>query len=286
MTYDYHTHTNFSDGLLDPEELILLASKKKIKSISVTDHDSISNYSRVKEACEKYNIELIKGIEISSWYKGRDVHLLAYFEKEDDYLKLAVLEEKRKTERINRLYLICENLKSMDVIIDPDEMIDSENNHGIIGRPHVASLIIKKGYAKNQIEVFTKYLGNDKPGYVPTTYDSTLEMIKLVNDCNGLPVIAHPGNFFIDNPDELLVLIEAGLQGIECFHHSHNSSKVDEYLKLAKIHNLIVTGGSDFHGIRHRKKDKLRHIPLTEEQYITFKKRLYLCSEKNSIKTV
>ena len=285
MTYDYHTHTNFSDGLLDPEELILLASKKKIQSISVTDHDSISNYSRVKEACEKHNIELIKGIEISSWHKGRDIHLLAYFEKEDDYLKLADLEEKRKTERINRLYRICENLKSMDVIIDPNEMISNQNNHGIIGRPHVANLIIKKGYAKNQIEVFAKYLGNDKPGYVPTTYDSTLEMIKLVNKCHGLPVIAHPGNFFIDNPDELLVLIEAGLQGIECYHHSHNTSKVDEYLRLAKMYNLVVTGGSDYHGIRHRKKDKLRHIPLTEDQYINFKKRLYLCSEKNS-KTV
>lgn len=285
MTYDYHTHTNFSDGLLDPEELILLASKKRIKSISVTDHDCISNYTRVKAACNKYNIELIKGIEISSSYNGRDVHLLAYFEKEEDYFKLAFIEEKRKKERIERLYLICENLRKIDVIIEAEELINKSNNHVMIGRPHIAKLIIEKGYAKNQIEAFEKFLGNNKSGYVPTTYDSTLEMIKIVNDFHGLPVIAHPGNFFIDNPDDLLNLINAGLQGIECYHHSHNTSKVNAYLELAKKHNLVVTGGSDYHGIRYKKKDKFRYIPLSDEQYTVFKKRLYSCSE-NNIKTV
>lgn len=272
MSYDFHTHTTFSDGVLTPDALISLASQRGIKGISVTDHDSISNYSEVKDACKKYNVDLIMGIEISSQHKGKDVHLLGYFAKEEDYLKLNELENHRKVQRINRLKKICENLANVGVIIDADEIIN-QHPKGTIGRPQIAQKIIEKGYASSLDEVFSKYLSAGMSGYVPSTIEQTLDIIKLVNEHGGISSIAHPGTYFLNNMNALRELISGGLRGIECFYPSHDYQKMKNYLNIANNYKLVATGGSDYHGNPHR-PDNLGRVTVPEKEYVTFKQKL------------
>jgi predicted metal-dependent phosphoesterase TrpH len=278
LSYDYHTHSTFSDGLLNPDDLIELAVERGIKSISVTDHDSISNYSAVHNACKKNNVELIKGTEISSMYNGRDVHILAYFENETDYFKLETLENKRINERILRLRNICKNLNEIGIMIEPENIIARQEGRGTIGRPQIAREIIEKGYALSQNEVFQKFLVPGTPGYVPSTHDSSLDMIELVRNCNGLPVLAHPGNYYFNNEDDLLAMINAGLLGIECYCPSNNKDKLAYYLNVVKKYNLVATGGSDFHGFYQDRADNFGWILIPPAENEIFRERLSLCA--------
>jgi predicted metal-dependent phosphoesterase TrpH len=279
LSNDYHTHSTFSDGLLTPDDLIELAVERGIKTISVTDHDSISNYSSVLSACRKNNIELVKGIEISSMLNGKDIHILAYFETEEDYFKLEDLENKRKKERIERLEKICKNLGEIGVIIDPEEIVQRQNGKGTVGRPQIARMIIEKGYATTQNEVFIRFLGAGNPGYVPSTHDSTLDMIKLVRKYNGLPVLAHPGNYFFSNEDVLLTLINAGLLGIECYCPANKDDKILFYLGIVKKYHLVPTGGSDFHGFYKEGHDNFGWIMIPKAANESFRERLLLCAQ-------
>jgi predicted metal-dependent phosphoesterase TrpH len=278
MSYDYHTHSTFSDGLLEPEELISLAVERGIKTISVTDHDSISNYSIVSAACRKNNIELIKGLEISSSQNGRDIHILAYFEKEADYLKLENFEKTRKQERIDRLFQICNNLSEIGVMIEPEEIIEKQGGKGTVGRPQIAREIVEKGYAGTLNEVFIKFLGQGTPGYVSSSHDPTPEIIAMVRKFNGLPVLAHPGNYFYHNEDALDDLVKAGLLGIECYCPSNNPDKLNFYLGFVRKYHLVATGGSDFHGFNPDRVDNFGWIIIPEEVNNSFRERLALCA--------
>lgn len=279
MSYDYHTHSNFSDGLLTPEDLIDLAVERGIKSISVTDHDCISNYSSVFNACKRNNIELVKGIEISSLHNDKEIHILAYFEKEEDYFKLEELENQRKKERIERLAIICKNLNKIGIMIEPEEIIERQGEKGTVGRPQIARSIIEKGYAISQNEVFIKFLGAGTPGFVPSTHDSTLNIIELVRNFNGLPVLAHPGGFFFYNEDVLICLINGGLLGIECYCPSNNNEKLNYYLNIVKKYHLVATGGSDFHGFNSDWTDNFGWILIPKDENDIFRNKLLLCSQ-------
>src|SRR5690606_30438713 len=123
MIFDFHTHTTFSDGTLEPEELIAMAAKRNVNVISVTDHDTISNFKIVSSCCKKHGIEHIKGVELSSVYEGKDVHILAYFLREEDYEKLKDLEDSRTKSRVERIYKICEKLNGLGVDIKVEDVL-------------------------------------------------------------------------------------------------------------------------------------------------------------------
>jgi len=278
MIFDFHTHTTFSDGTLEPEELIKKAAKRNIKVISVTDHDTISNYQEVRQYCQKYGVELIKGIELSSIHEGKEVHILAYFAKENDYYKLSELAEERKKDREKRIYRICEKLKEAGIDISAADLL-AKSEKGSIGRPQVARAIIEKGYRMTFPEIFAEYLGNGAKAYVPSTTTSSIEIIKMVRELKGTPVLAHPGDYFQKNPEIINQFISAGLQGIEVYYSSHNQDKINFYLNLVRKYNLVATGGSDYHGNTKGREDYLGKIRIPETEYRLFFERIHFCSD-------
>ncbi len=274
MSYDFHTHSTFSDGTLEPENLISLAFEKGIKVISVTDHDTIANYSYVSKACKKYDIELIKGIELSSQLNGNDIHILAYFENENDYFKLKSLEEIQKKSRLARIFHICEKLKEINVFIEPEKIISNSEKAGSVGRPQVARELVIQGYVSDIPEAFDKYLAAGKQGYISSTNVSTSEVISTVKEFNGVPVLAHPGVKFMNKEESIKELIDYGLEGIEVYYPSHDYYKFSYYLNLARKYKLIATGGSDFHGPNIGKEDRFGKIKIPEAEYLRLKEKI------------
>ena len=277
MSFDFHMHTTFSDGTLSPDKLISLAAKRRIKILSVTDHDTISNYAEVNQACNKYDLQLIKGIEISSHLEDKDTHILAYFEHEEDYQKLAEIEYENKQRRITRLYKICENLALQGIEIDADQILSVSANKAIT-RPQIAQEMVKKGYVKSVQDAFTEYLYDGSKSYIPASQIHTYELLEKVREFGGLTVLAHPDTRFINREDLIIEMVKHGLQGIEIHHPSHDLLKRNHYTNLCRKYNLVVTGGSDYHGIKG-KEDNLGKTKLLEADYQRFIARIKECAD-------
>lgn len=241
---DLHIHTNASDGDLSPEELINKVSKKNLEVIAITDHDTINGYLKAKKFAAKKQIELIPGVEISTVWNDREIHVLAYeFDEEDgDFLRLIA---NQKQARRKRMKAIVEVLKAEGVDIDYDE-VRAESHPGNIGRPHAASVLIHKGYVGSVSEAFIRYLSTDKIKQIKTEYAVLEDVISIVHDAGGVLSIAHPGPLYSQN--EMKKLLKHPFDGIECIHPSHSYKVQKMFLDMAKSNNLLVTGGSDFHG--------------------------------------
>lgn len=250
---DLHTHTCYSDGELTPNELINLAIKNNVGTLAITDHDNIRGLKNINyEEINQDSIKLIPGIELSAKVKKGQMHILGYnIDIENDYLnqKLDSLRENN----INYILLLIEQLKkdySLNFLTqDIDNLINSNHN---LGRPDIAKLLIKYGYVTTVEEAFANYLlaAYDKIREIKKglTYEECLD---LIIKGGGLPVLAHPKTLKLSNK-ELLILIKEminkGLQGIEVYHSSHSLEERNNYLEIAQKYNLLVSGGSDYHG--------------------------------------
>lgn len=240
---DLHTHTYFSDGQYSPEELIIKAKAAGIDVISISDHDTVDGIPEAIEAGNKFGVEIIPGLEISSDIRDREVHLLAYFfdplNKElEEYLKFF------RAERIKRAIRIIEKLDALGLNISIDDVMKIARNSAV-GRPHIAKALVNNGLVSNYFEAFSKYIGNGCPAYERKVHVSPRSAFKIISDAGGLSFIAHPGNL----PDVIMVeLIEAGLDGIEVVHPSHLPYKVKHYRGIVNEYFLLESGGSDFHG--------------------------------------
>jgi predicted metal-dependent phosphoesterase TrpH len=240
---DLHTHTYFSDGQYSPEELIIKAKEAGIDVISISDHDTVDGIPEAIEAGNKFGVEIIPGLEISSDIRDREVHLLAYFfdplNKElEEYLKFF------RAERIKRAIRIIEKLDALGLNISIDDVMKIARNSAV-GRPHIAKALVNNGLVSNYFEAFSKYIGNGCPAYERKVHVSPRSAFKIISDAGGLSFIAHPGNL----PDVIMVeLIEAGLDGIEVVHPSHLPYKVKHYRGIVNEYFLLESGGSDFHG--------------------------------------
>ena len=240
---DLHMHTYFSDGQHSPEELILKVKEAGIDIIAVTDHDTVDGLPEAIEAGKKYGVEVIPGLEISSDIRDREVHLLAYFfnpaNKElEEYLKFF------RAERIKRAVIIIQKLKELGLVIELEEVMELARNSAV-GRPHIAKVLVKNGLVSNYFEAFSKYIGNGCPAYERKVHVSPRSAFKIISDAGGLSFIAHPGHL----PDAIMVeLIEAGLDGIEVVHPSHNEARQEFYRGVVDQYFLLECGGSDYHG--------------------------------------
>ena len=246
---DLHTHSTFSDGTYSPQELINLAYKNNIKAIAITDHDTIDGISYAIPEAEKFNIELINGIEISADYKGIEIHILGYFLdiKNTKLLNLLKVLEKTRNKRnqdlINKLNEIGVNI-SLDYV-------KSLSPLGLVTRAHFGKAIAEKGYTKNIKEAFNIYLGKGKPAYIKRTLIPYDQAIKIILESNGIPVLAHPMIYKLSNNDLDIAIRElkhAGLKGIECYYPSNTLKQTNTLLSMCKKYNMKITGGSDFHG--------------------------------------
>lgn len=242
---DLHLHTLFSDGTYTPLELVQEAAAKGLAVISVTDHDTVDGISSAIEIAGSKDIEVLPGIELTAEYEGLEIHILGYlidYQNKNLREKLDFL----KKNRIERIHKIVDKLGRMGLKLEAEDVFNISAG-GTVGRLHIARTMVAKGLVKSIFEAFQKYIGDKCPAYVCGFRFSPLEAIRLIRDMGGIPVLAHP---YILNRDELITqFIEYGLMGLEVYYPEHTQSMVNFYLGLAKKLNLLVTGGSDCHGL-------------------------------------
>ncbi len=243
---DLHIHTDYSDGTISPEKVVEEALKLNLQTIAITDHDSIDAIQIAQATCNGKGINIIPAIELSSYYGPTDIHILGYFIDIKNNALLGKLAELR-FERVERIKKITKKLNNLGVNINPQEVFDIAGK-GSPGRMHVAEALCKRGYCSNIQESFQRYLADECPAYVPKLTLMLEDAIELINSSGGISVYSHPGT---TKRDELIPkMVEYGLQGIEVYYPTHLPEDIARYLKLAKEYDLVVTGGSDYHGGR------------------------------------
>ena len=245
---DLHTHSVFSDGTLAVDALVSLAKKRHISVLSLTDHDTVRGVPSFLVSCKKHKIKGVAGIELSADYPSV-LHILGYRIDSDMFSGSSLYKTIRES-REARNVGICEKLKDAGIDISIREVL-KESNMDIIARPHIARILVKKGYAKTMSDAFTTYLQEGTVGYVSRFRASPEKCISLIRESGGLPVFAHP---WLTSPDMFEIkklaisLKEYGLWGIEGYSNSNNSLRIYDIIKLARELGLYITGGSDFHG--------------------------------------
>lgn len=243
---DLHLHTAYSDGKLWPEELLALVRETNLTAFSVTDHDTLEGYRHTKKLLREDDPELIPGVEISAEIEGEDMHLLGYLFDPDNKALNAALEEFKEIRR-QRGRTMVEKLNQMGLSIS-FEAVEKEAGGSVIGRPHVADVLLQENLVSNFDEAFNKYIGNGRPAYVPRGRMTPAEAIDLIHQAGGAAVLAHA--FIAGMNRQIDSLVSLGLDGLEVFHYSHKKHHVQQLKTLAKRHSLQQTGGSDFHGRR------------------------------------
>lgn len=247
---DLHIHTTASDGKLTPKQIVELAQERELELISITDHDTIGGYEEAKTEGLKRGIEVIPGVEITSDFKDEECHILAYCFDLNDSNMLSFLNDQSLI-RVERAQKIIKKLNKLGFDITFDE-VRAMAGKGVIARPHIAAVLVEKGYVANYREAFIRYLGNHAPAYYKCKYKSVEEIISIVHDAGGVVILAHPGTHYSDH--DLHEFIEMGIDGFEYIHPSHNYLLQKKYERLADKYGLLKTGGSDFHDIRFDEK--------------------------------
>jgi Predicted metal-dependent phosphoesterases (PHP family) len=245
MFADLHLHTNFSDGTYTPEELVAQAAKHQFAAIALTDHDTIEGCERAAAACKAAGIEFIVGAELTAEQDGNEVHILGYFLDSKNPVLLKEIS-KFQTVRQDRIREMVARLNQLNVPLEADAVFKLANCRSP-GRPHVARALVQAGLCDSLDEAFERFLKKNRPAWVPKAKMDALTAIELIHQANGLAVMAHPG---LNRTDEVIPsLVEAGLDGLECYHTKHPLPTAEHYLRIALRFGLLVTGGSDCHGM-------------------------------------
>ncbi len=245
MKFDLHTHTNYSDGTFTPDKLIQLAIEKELDGIAITDHDSVDALIYIeKNDINLGNLKLIPGIEFSTIHQDEEVHILGYFiDIHNENLKN--ISKELISSRIKRGERMIDQLQKLGLKINIEEVRElSSDNY--IGRPHIARVLVKKGYSTSVTDAFDKYLNRHCPGYVERFKLEIPSTINLIKNAGGIPVLAHPG--VLKDMTIINYCIESGIEGIECYHPKHDKTMTRKLIAIANKSSLIITGGSDFHG--------------------------------------
>ena len=247
---DLHLHTTHSDGSLPPAEVLTLAAKASVTALAITDHDITSGIPEAMAAALELGIEVIPGVEISSFDGRSELHILGYcLDWQDPVLneRLATLRESRH----RRNPLIIDRLRAAGLDVTYDEVRSLAGTESV-GRPHIAQLLMQKKYVSSAKEAFDRYLAEGKPAYVARELPAPAEAISWIRDAKGVAVLAHP-TWVKDGGDGLYGCVKGlkdfGLGGVEVHYSTHSKSQTASYLDLAKRLELLVTGGSDYHWI-------------------------------------
>jgi predicted metal-dependent phosphoesterase TrpH len=244
---DLHAHTTASDGTLAPAELVREAARRGVRVLAITDHDSTEGVPpALAAAAEHPPLEIVPGIEINTEVDGAEVHVLGYFlDHEADWLG-ALLRELRE-ERAGRIHRITERLAGLGLPVDPAEVL-ALVREGSAGRPHVAQVMVQKGYVATVKEAFDRYLRAGGPAYVSHRKLSVRDACEVIHRATGVAVMAHPG-FHAEAPALIRELAGEGrLDGVECYYAEHTPEQTAGFVGLCRELDLVPTGGSDFHG--------------------------------------
>ena len=248
---DMHTHSIYSDGEYEIDELLKRAIKNGVGTIAITDHDTLTGIKTIDKKYKK-DINIINGIELSAKVTKGRMHILGYdFDINDSYLNSKMDELK-----LNSIYSIMAIINQIridhNIILTEEEIKEIINRKGNIGRPLVAKLMVNYGIVKSVKEAFDKYL-NPSYNKIRSTNKGIYyeECISLINNAGGYSILAHPNQLKMDDyelEETLKKLIACGLRGIEVYHSGHSKEEIEKYLYLAQKYNLLVSGGSDYHG--------------------------------------
>jgi predicted metal-dependent phosphoesterase TrpH len=255
---DLHIHTTASDGTFTPSEIVAHAIKLKLKAIAITDHDTLAGSSEALNSGIPAALEFLTGVEISAapppiYHQAGSFHLLGYSIHLDDF-QLNQTLEKLQIARKNRNPAIINRLNELGISVTLDE-IREEAGDVQLGRPHIAQMMIKKGVVSSIDEAFDQFLGADKPAYVDKYRVECSHAIDAILGAGGIPVLAHPGLLEYEGDHQLDALIgqlkQMGIQGVEVYYPQHTADQTCLLAELAQRHDLLMTGGTDFHGSIH-----------------------------------
>jgi predicted metal-dependent phosphoesterase TrpH len=246
---DLHCHTTCSDGSLTPQELVALAKESGLSGLSVTDHDTIDAYETLIPEARRLGILLGAGVEFSCEFKGKSVHILGYdFRLDSPEIRAFCERHQKRREERNRAILA--KLSRIGLVIGEQELPSA----GTVGRPHIAHLMVKKGYVSSFKEAFQLYLGEGKRCYDEGVTFSAQEGVDVIHQGGGKAFVAHP--HLLSDGGFIRELLTLPFDGIECHYARCSPEKERRWLKIAKEKGLLISGGSDFHGALKE------HIPL------------------------
>jgi predicted metal-dependent phosphoesterase TrpH len=243
LVVDFHSHTNASDGALEPAQLVAAMRKRGVGIFSITDHDTLRAY----ENLDVSDARLIPGIEINTTWRGNEVHVLGYGLPLGPSPLVATLEKNRAA-RVERMGRMVRQLNGTGYPITEQSVLVEAGNGHAIGRPHVAKALVRAGLVSDVDTAFRTLLGAGGPGYVPSLHITPAQAVDVIRRSGGVPVLAHPGRL----KDESIIddLSEQGLVGLEVFYSTHSPGQISHYRNLAGRLGLVMTAGSDFHDPR------------------------------------
>ncbi len=246
---DLHIHSTASDGKYKPEEIVRQAAALGLRYIALADHDSVDGIVPALQTAKAFpRLTFIPGVEVSTDVPDGEIHILGYF---IDYASKELGESLKKfrSSREGRARGMVDKLGELGINIDWKRVQEIAGD-GAIGRPHIAQAMLEKGYIESFKEAFNKYIGREGPAYVEREKMTPAEAVALVLRSGGLPVLAHP--FTVKEPERRVAELKgAGLAGIEAYYKDNTPEDTKATLALAEKYGLIVTGGSDFHGIEN-----------------------------------
>lgn len=245
---DLHIHTSASDGDLSPEKIVEKCAELNLRTIGITDHDTVSGVLPAKEAAKKNGITIVPGIELGTNSNGLEIHILGYFiDVKSPVLKQYLVHINEQ--RMRRTELIVESLARNGIEINLDKIIDKAGN-GTIGRPHIAKAMVEAGVVKTYQAAFNDWIGDGAPACEKKSVQDPGELIDIIHQSGGVAILAHPGGAW--TREGIRRLKRLGLDGIEVVHPRHTKKTEAMYRNLAFECNLLISGGSDFHSPRRK----------------------------------
>ncbi len=249
---DLHCHSTASDGTFAPAEVVGLAREAGLGALSLTDHDTVGGIDEAASAARAWGLDFISGIEISAEYPHPGtMHILGYG-VDSQKASLKSLTTTLIAGRDNRNPKIVAKLSEMGVSVSMNEW-DDEAGGSVLGRPHLAAILVRKGYVNSIKQAFDKYIGQGAPAYFDKERLTPRQAIERIRASGGLPVLAHPTQLRTSNDAELARvvkdLVDLGLAGIEVIHSDFTAEDVERFTAIAARYDLLKTGGSDFHGL-------------------------------------
>ena len=250
--WDLHCHTVFSDGTMTPAEMVSLAGKQGVAGLAITDHDTNAGWAMAAEAAESEGMPLLLGTEITAEDQNVSVHMLAYLYDPEDMVITRLFDRTRQA-RLARTRTMVDRI-SRDYPITWQDVLDQvkEGERTTVGRPHIADALVRAGVYSDRSKAFAGVCSSSGPYYLPTPSPTTHQVLKAVKHAGGVVVIAHPGatqrNPVLLSDAQIGNLVREGLDGLEVRHRDNSPQEQERLLALAEQWNLLVTGGSDWHG--------------------------------------
>ena len=269
---DLHLHTTASDGRCDAPTLVRLAWQAGLRTIAVTDHDTIAGVADAARAGRDFGVRVVTGIEITAVLDEGDVHILGYFVEPDHPEMTAFLAAQRQA-RVDRVRAMAQRLQRLGKPIDVDTLLSPlrDRPDWAVGRPAIAQALVAAGHATTPSAAFQKLIGEGCPAWVPREGAAPGEVIRTIGRAKGVASLAHPG--LLGRDDLIPGWVDEGLPAIEVLHSEHSAADAERYLAMARRFGLSVSGGSDYHGDDRSGRSLLGTVSLPPDEFAALEAR-------------